>query len=111
VLRVKRTLDGAEIDKIISDRQARQPAKHWRPNIGDAPTGVSESYRSTVLTQNVITTMTRRGHIPHKIGGSDCEVWDRLGWRTYPIATIRRAPRELRACFCPLQFSEDDPAP
>jgi len=32
VLRVKRTLDGAEIDKIISDRQARQAlaAEHRR---------------------------------------------------------------------------------
>jgi hypothetical protein len=50
VLRIKRTLDGTEIDDL-------------RPNIGAAPTGVSESYRPTALRQNVITTMTPS--LPH----------------------------------------------
>jgi hypothetical protein len=57
VLRIKRALDGAEIDKIIS---ARRRARRWRSSIGGMMIGVSRSPPQSALRLNVITAMTHR---------------------------------------------------
>ena len=55
VLRIKRTLDGAEIDKIISDVERR--ARRWRPSIGAARIGASAKWLRAAFAQNVIIVM------------------------------------------------------
>jgi len=68
VLRIKRTLDGAEIDKIIADVQARKTLaiEHRR-----RPIGVSASWRPTVFRRNVAMRVPYRCHILHQIRYGD----------------------------------------
>jgi len=70
VLHIKRTLKGAEIDKIVSDAQA---LRGWRSSIGAVRIGVSASWR-VGFGQNVIMPTPRRSHILHIIWWSDGEV-------------------------------------
>jgi hypothetical protein len=66
VLRIKRQLDGFEIDEIISDLQA---AKRWRPNVGGVPNGIDASCPPAAFRRNKITLVTHRCHMLHISGG------------------------------------------
>ena len=63
VLRIKRTLDGAEIDKIISDVD-------WRSSVGGARIGASASWPRAACARNVIIVMvwTRSDAVVGNIG-------------------------------------------
>jgi hypothetical protein len=60
LLRIKRTLDGAEIDKLIADFEARK-ALLW--STVAAPSGASASCPPAVLLQDMVTPVTRRRHM------------------------------------------------
>jgi hypothetical protein len=81
VLPIKRTLDGTEIDKIISDVQARkaQAIEHrrradWR----------KRELAATGFTRNVITRMPHRRHTLLQIGWGNHRQLDRMARRMYP---------------------------
>jgi hypothetical protein len=64
VLRIKRTLNGAEF------RMCKP--KHRRSNLRDEPIGTDASCLPAAFRRNKITLATHRCHIPHMILWRDC---------------------------------------
>jgi hypothetical protein len=70
VLRIKRTLNGAEIDELISDVQARK--KTGDRTCATSRLAQTRAVRPAAFRRNKITLATHRRPIPHMIGWRDC---------------------------------------
>jgi hypothetical protein len=97
VLRIKRTLDGAEIDKISPTwRRARR----WRLSVGGARIGEFGRWPPRAFWHKTITPMAHRCHILFKIGWTNSSVLGSLGRRMYPSAASKKPPKlTLRGLF------------
>jgi hypothetical protein len=80
VLRIKRTLDGGEIDKIISDVQSQKS----RVDTVGAPIGTNASCLPAAFRRNKITLVTHRCRVQRMIRSRDCVSQYR---RMYPISS------------------------
>ena len=81
VLRIKRTLDGAEIDEIIWDVLVRNTVA---VETGDAPIGVHANCLPEFSGRMSLRRGPCRCHIVPKIGGLNQQHVDRKARRRYP---------------------------
>ncbi|MCK1453393.1 hypothetical protein IVB36_21555 [Bradyrhizobium sp. 35] len=91
-LRIKRTLDAAEIDKIIWDVEAR---KALALSIGAGPSGATPRWRPSAFGRDVNASTSCNCHHVHEIACSNRRIG--RGRRMYPCLMIERPRSASRA--------------